>query len=406
MILTPEAEIACAVISSTGARPLIVGGAVRDHFLDIESKDIDIEVHGGPETVTPEFIKFLLSAHGRVDAVGIQFGVLKFGQGVDVSFPRRDSKTGAGHTGFAIEFDRTMTIEEALSRRDFTCNSIAFDTWTQTFIDPFHGREHIAQKLLVHTSDAFSDDPLRVLRAVQFAGRLGFTISDVTADLCVDLIWTFDQISIERVWGEWEKILTKGKSMSKVATALHATGWIEHFPEFRYGIEGGALTWTDNLITCFDSVPTPFCNIERKMTALVASMFIGHPERATRFLKSIGAPLWLLRDARKMSQDRFGVHAAGTRAQLRVIARALAPLRLDDWLLIHRLHMSSCRTIAADEQILTAPRPLLLTGDVLIEQGLTPGPEFGRIIRDATLRQDIEGWETVDQALAWLKETT
>lgn len=401
MKLTPDAEVACAVISACGARPLIVGGAVRDHFLGIESKDIDIEVHSDAG-VTVDWIELQLRKHGRVDAVGKQFGVLKFRAGVDVSFPRRDSKTGEGHTGFAIEFDSTMTVEEALSRRDFTCNSIAFDTWTQQFIDPFHGREHIEQKLLVHTSAAFADDPLRVLRAVQFAGRLGFTIAEETADLCHELLWTFDQISTERVWGEWEKILTKGKSMRAVVAALHMTGWLEHFPD----LDGfnSEIAWTDGLIDVFDSVPRWAGGPERKMAAIVASMFRGTPEACTLFLKSIGAPLWLLRDARKLSQDFGAAWTHGQRAQLRTIARALSPLRLDDWLLVHQLHRTSCRTVAADEEILEAARPLLLTGDALIAEGFTPGPVFGRLIKLATEQQDIQGWETVEQALAWLRD--
>lgn len=134
-MLTPDAERAVEVITALGGRPLLVGGCVRDRLLGIESKDIDIEVHG---PVSPEALIEALSAEGRVDAVGMSFGVIKFGRDVDISFPRRDSKTSSGHTGFTIEVDQTMTVLEALSRRDFTINSMAMDPLTDELIDPFH----------------------------------------------------------------------------------------------------------------------------------------------------------------------------------------------------------------------------------------------------------------------------
>ena len=170
-------------VAQKGGKAIVVGGSVRDHFLsEAVPKDLDIEVYH----LAPEHLEPLLSTFGKVQLVGKRFGVLKLTtpQGdYDVSLPRRESKTGKGHKGFLVEADPEMTFEEAASRRDFTINAMGFDILQETFIDPHNGREDIQNKILRHVGPRFVEDPLRVLRAMQFAGRFEVKIAPGTIEL-------------------------------------------------------------------------------------------------------------------------------------------------------------------------------------------------------------------------------
>lgn len=390
MKLTPDAERAVAVITSLGGRPLLVGGFVRDQLLGIESKDIDIEVHG---PVSPVELEAALRKVGRVDAVGMAFGVLKFGRDVDVSFPRRDSRTGDGHTGFTIVVDHDMTVEEALSRRDFTINSIAFDPVEGKIIDPFWGRSDLEQRVLRHTSDAFADDPLRVLRAVQFASRFEMSIAPETAALCKSLVPRFSELSIERVWMEWWKILTKGQSMCAVFDALWATGWVDHFHEWH----GFTAQYTDRMIK-----QMPVVDEYRRASMILAMMFYEDVEGLRAFLKRIDAPRWL-NDSLLLANTQ-PERGRKRDESVRRTARRLRGVRLRDWLFVKGASESSPWWKSAEAQgILDQPLKRLLTGDHLIAHGLTPGPLFKKVLDQALDVQDREGWTTEAEAILWLR---
>lgn len=391
MKLTHDADVAVQVIAFLGGWPLIVGGAVRDHFLGTQSKDIDIEVHG---PVSPEALIEALRKHGRVDTVGMSFGVIKFGRDVDISFPRRDSKTGEGHTGFAIEFDWSMTVKEALARRDFTINSIAIDPITNEVIDPFHGVWDIEGKVIRHTSEAFADDPLRVLRAVQFAGRFGFTIAPETAALCQSMRLTFRDLSIERVWMEWSKILSKGKSMQAVWEALVETGWDGWFRQWGRG------EFTDIVLAKADKQAD--MTAERRSAIILGTMFACQGTELLKFLKDIDAPQWLSRDAAALARHHDINTVGSLDVNLRKIARALGSVRLRDWLLCRFIFAGPVFERAHGLGILDAAKPALLTGHDLIRLGLQPGPKFGAILVAALEAQDIEGWAAEGEALLWL----
>jgi len=190
------------------ARALIVGGWVRDRLLGLDSKDIDIEVSGVPADRLLE----LLAGFGRVDTVGESFTVYKV-HGLDVSLPRRESKTGRGHKGFAVTGDPFLPIEEAFRRRDFTINAIGWDPLTDEYVDPYGGRADLDQRILRMVDPAtFGDDSLRVLRAVQFAARFALTIDDETASLCRRI--PLDDLPAERIWGEMEKLLLRAAQPS------------------------------------------------------------------------------------------------------------------------------------------------------------------------------------------------
>jgi tRNA nucleotidyltransferase (CCA-adding enzyme) len=224
-----EIEAATAIaeaVRAEGGRALIVGGWVRDRLMQRPSKDMDVEVFGVPS----DRLKPLLARFGSVNTVGESFTVYKVA-GLDVSLPRRESKTGRGHKGFTVEGDPTLPYEDAARRRDFTINAIAFDPLSEEFLDPFNGRQDIERRTL-RAVDArtFADDSLRVLRAVQFAARFEFVVDPGTADLCREI--PLDDLPAERVWGEIEKLLLRAHRPSIGFALALQLGIVERlFPE-------------------------------------------------------------------------------------------------------------------------------------------------------------------------------
>ena len=194
------------------ARAIIVGGSVRDHFLGFPIKDYDIEVYG---LSSMESLEEILSGFGAVNQVGKSFGVLKFshaGEEYDFSLPRRDQKVGEGHRGFDVRVDGSMSFEEASRRRDFTINAIGYDIEADRFLDPFGGREDMRRGVIRHIDDkTFEEDPLRVYRAVQFGGRFGYKLDELTKALCQGMVDSgmLESLPKERIYVEWVKLLLK-----------------------------------------------------------------------------------------------------------------------------------------------------------------------------------------------------
>ena len=226
MIATAEAI--CRAVRDDGGRALIVGGWVRDRLMGHPSKDIDLEVFG----VAADRLRDLLLAFGSLNTVGESFTVYKVA-GIDVSLPRRESKSGRGHKGFLVTGDPSMPPREAARRRDFTINAISWDPLTGEYIDPFDGRGDLDRRVLRAVDDStFGDDSLRVLRAVQFAARFEFALDARTRALCRAI--PLDDLPAERIWGEIEKLLLRpGKPSIGFALALEL-GVIERlFPELQ-----------------------------------------------------------------------------------------------------------------------------------------------------------------------------
>jgi tRNA nucleotidyltransferase (CCA-adding enzyme) len=212
-------------VRDAGGRALVVGGWVRDRLLGRDSKDIDIEVFGVPAGQ----LRRLLESLGRVETVGESFQVYKLGD-IDVSLPRRESKSGRGHRGFDVTGDPSMPVEEAARRRDFTINAISWDPLTGEYLDPFGGRPDLARRLLrVVDPERFGDDSLRVLRAIQFAARFDLTPDPVTRELCRTI--PLDDLPPERVWGEMDKLLAAPKPSVGFALALDLGVTVRAFPE-------------------------------------------------------------------------------------------------------------------------------------------------------------------------------
>ena len=222
-------------LKELNAKAIVVGGAVRDHFLGLPSKDYDIEVYGLENIET---LQKLLSKYGSVNLVGKSFGILKFvykGKEYDFSFPRREQKVSIGHRGFDIVCDGFMSFKEASLRRDFTVNALGYDVEEESFLDPFRAKEDIESKILRHiNSKTFIEDPLRVYRAVQFSARFGYTLDKDTYQLCHNMVkdGVLDDLPKERVYIEFKKLLLKSPKPSIGFELMRELGVIErYFPE-------------------------------------------------------------------------------------------------------------------------------------------------------------------------------
>lgn len=213
-------------VAEAGGRFYLVGGAVRDALLARPVKDVDAEVFGLPE----KKLEKLLRKYSAVVEVGKSFGVFKLrGYAIDVSLPRRERKVGEGHKGFAVEAEADLSLAEAAARRDFTINAMLGDPLTGEIHDPFDGQRDLRHRVLRHTSPAFVEDPLRVLRAMQFIARFRLTPAPETVELCRQI--TPENLPPERYFEEWRKLLLKGESISTGLEFLQACGWIRYFPE-------------------------------------------------------------------------------------------------------------------------------------------------------------------------------
>ena len=197
-----------SAVRDAGGRALIVGGWVRDRCLGRDSKDVDLEVYGLPAAG----VRALLERIDRVNVVGEAFTVFKVGS-IDVSLPRRESKTGRGHRGFEVTGDPDLPVEEAARRRDFTINAIAWDPLIEEYLDPYGGQADLERKRLRAVDPrTFGDDSLRVLRAIQFAARFELDVDEATRALCRRVV--LDDLPAERIWGELEKLLLQASRPS------------------------------------------------------------------------------------------------------------------------------------------------------------------------------------------------
>lgn len=203
-----------AKFKERGGRALLVGGCVRDLYFHSEPKDYDIEVYG----LQAEEIEEVAKEFGATKEVGKTFGILKLKAGnidIDLSLPRKDSKVAEGHKGFKVNTDPFMSIEEAAKRRDFTWNALAADPLTGEVFDHYGGIDDARNKIMKATDpELFKDDPLRVLRGLQFIARFGVTIDEETKQIMKDMIPSLKELKKERFTEEWKKLLLKGRKPS------------------------------------------------------------------------------------------------------------------------------------------------------------------------------------------------
>ncbi|MGN6453106.1 MAG: multifunctional CCA addition/repair protein [Steroidobacteraceae bacterium] len=200
-------------------RVYLVGGAVRDRLLGLPVRERDWVVVGA----TPEELVRL-----GYEPVGREFPVfLHPTTHEEYALARQERKVGPGYRGFTTQFAPTVTLEEDLRRRDLTINAMAEDE-NATLIDPYGGRADLDARLLRHVSEAFVEDPVRILRVARFAARfapLGFQVADDTLLLMRRLAESGELRTLvpERVWQETERALGEARPEVFFAT-LRACG--------------------------------------------------------------------------------------------------------------------------------------------------------------------------------------
>jgi len=203
-----------AALYDAGGEVYEVGGPVRDELMDREVKDHDYLVRH----LTVKRIQDLLEPFGTVTLIGRSFGVIKFtphgerAATVDIALPRKEMSTGEGHRDFEVDFDPELAVEEDLGRRDFTINAMARDLKSGRLIDPHGGQEDLKNCLLRQVfPNAFKEDPLRLMRAVQFAARLNLNIDDQTWEAMREHAPLIKTVSKERIAEEIGKLMTAEK---------------------------------------------------------------------------------------------------------------------------------------------------------------------------------------------------
>ncbi|MEO5895610.1 MAG: polynucleotide adenylyltransferase [Vicinamibacterales bacterium] len=443
-----DLELAVAIareVRRAGGRGLIVGGWVRDRLMGRASKDIDLEVCG----VEAPLLHGLLKQFGTVNTVGESFTVYKVA-GLDVSIPRRESKTGRGHKGFSVTGDPSLSITEAARRRDFTSNAISWDPLTDTYEDPFDGRADIERKLLRAVDErTFGQDSLRVLRALQFAARFEFTLDPATADLCRTI--ALDDLPSERIWGEIEKLLLQAARPSLGLNLALELGVIDKlFPELKALVgcpqepewhpEGDV--WVHTLLV-IDEARKRINDLDkpRQVTVMVGAVLhdVGKPP-TTAFIdgriRSIDHEQQGVPPATAVL-DRLNIHTIGgfdVRSHiLGIVAHHLKPgmfrqsptpvsdgafrrlAQKVDLELLARVAKSDCEgrgggfdcsamdwflERARELGVQNAPPNPALLGRHLLALGLQPGPRIGEILRVVYERQLDGSITSVDEAIA------
>ncbi len=214
------------LVRRAGGRTWLVGGSVRDLLLSRQPRDLDLEVTGLP----PGQVHALLTEHFSVQFVGKMFAVFKLqGLPVDVSIPSRMRTDDTSLPGLLRQADPAMPIDEALARRDFTINAMAWDPDTMELRDPLNGRGDLDTRILRHASNQFAEDPLRVLRGMQLTARYELTVSPETVALCQTL--SQEGQPSERLWEEWKKLLLQSRKPSLGLQFLRHCNWLRFYPE-------------------------------------------------------------------------------------------------------------------------------------------------------------------------------
>ena len=436
-------------------RSYLVGGCVRDWLLGVPVHDFDIEVYG---VDYPDLVR-LLSRYGRADWVGKSFGVVKLthasGAVWDFSVPRRDSKRGPGHKGFDVEFDPELSPLEASARRDFTINSMLWDPRSGELMDPHGGRSDLEARILRHTSAAFPEDPLRVLRGMQFAGRFGLKAATETLELCRSIRSSYSELAVERVREEWLKWALRSVQPSLGLAFMKDSGWLDVLPELaaivgvaqdpEWHPEGDVWTHTLHAVDALVALPDWARMSADERLVLMMSVLLhdvgkatctrtefkggrdritspGHEvagaEGAARFLRQVGFQESTVQRVVPLVANHM-VHAEAPSARMvRRLAVRLVPSSIEELCVVMTADASGrpprppgvpvsvqkLRAAAADLQVQASAPVALLQGRHLLSKGWTGGRQLGAILKEAYSAQLDGEFTDLDGALHWVSE--
>jgi tRNA nucleotidyltransferase (CCA-adding enzyme) len=295
-----------------------VGGAVRDELLGLPVKDRDYVVVGGT-------VQTMLDAGYK--PVGKDFPVFLHPKThEEYALARTERKTAAGYKGFVVHAAPDVSLEQDLARRDFTINAMARSAegiLEGVLIDPHNGRADIQAKILRHVSDAFAEDPVRILRAARFAARFtDFTIAPETLSLMQQMVQAgeVDALVPERVWQELSKGLMEAQP-SRMFEVLRACGALQkilpeldklwgvpqppqHHPEIDTGVH--VMMVIDYAAKQGFSLPVRFAALVHDLgkgstPADILPRHIGHEIRSVDLLKNVAKRLRVPNDCKELA---------------------------------------------------------------------------------------------------------
>ncbi len=391
-----------AKLVTLGAKAIIVGGSVRDHFLGVDIKDYDIEVYGF-ETI--QELQRVLQNYGKVKLVGKSFGVLKFiyqNQEYDFSFPRRERKSGVGHKGFDITTDGFMEYKEAFKRRDFTINALGYDIEKDEFLDPFGGMLDMKKGKLCHVDDkSFVEDPLRVYRGVQFCARFGYEMDSKTKELCKVMIDSDELNSLpkERVFEEIKKLLLKSKRPSIGFSLLKELGALKYFFQLQKLTDKQWEETMSVLDKIDNSLVLKFSALTYTFTQKEIESFIGSLTNEIKLktdVKSLVKGYNLLLKLYEQNAVDTEIRRLSTKVNLTDLASLAKAVNstssMSDWLI------QNAKRLGVDQN----PPRVLLQGRDLILLGYKPSKKFSKILENIYELQLQGVLKDRDEALSYL----
>jgi len=454
LIIPEHIQDIVETIRYNGGHTYLAGGAVRDALLGIRPSDFDLEAY---DISSDKLIQVLLEL-GNVDTVGRFFGIIMLHRPgytpVEIALPRRENKQGRGHKGFMVEVDPTMSTFEATRRRDFTINSILLDLHNGELIDHHHGRGDLENRILRATSEAYMEDPLRVLRGFQFIARFNLFPTAETVMMSQHMLEEAHTLSVERIWGEWYKWAALGEKYLQSIEFLWNTNWIKLWPDLErlkyieqapiWHPEGDVWTHTEiviqnasdlaNLMGYFGELRVQLIfaallhDIGKGTTSEISktSGRIIHPKHeavgvdlAKKFLESIGAPRWVGRIILPMIREHMFRRGRNPETISKRAIRRLA-VRLEPATIQHlgtlinadamdRVgdidpFVASMLKVASEVKVEDSAPEKVLKGKHLIKLGLSPGPKFGVILKAAYEAQLDGEFQTEWGALVWLEQ--
>ncbi|MBU0531717.1 MAG: hypothetical protein ABIG32_02810 [Candidatus Uhrbacteria bacterium] len=377
-------------VREAGGRALIVGGYARDSVMrelgwQIESKDIDVEVYG----VTKEKLEQVLSKLGVIEETGKQFEVFKVrgheftsdDSSVDVSLPRREQQVGPKHQDVKTEYDPDMSFDQAFARRDFTINALGLDPLTGEVIDVMNGVNDIKKKTIrMIDRERYVEDPLRPLRAAQFAARFGFKINQAT----VEVSRTVDMAHLPpaRIGAEWLKLLVWSPKPSiglKAAQEMYVLRQLH--PELEAIYSTKLLKEIDRAANLCDKL-----SLSEKENMMLAVLVKDLPE-PRNFLKQLEINKARINLITKLVNERNFLQEFSefSSVDLQRLSYRLSPASIAELICLITVEGGKTKKLedrAFALKILKKPPERILEGRHLVDMGMKQSPEIGKIVEN------------------------
>jgi len=389
-------------------KSIIVGGYVRDQLLNINSKDMDIELY---DISSFEYLENILKIFGDINTVGKSFGVCKLkydAYDLDFSLPRRDSKVAKGYTGFEVQIDSKLDFKTASTRRDFTINAIGYDVINKKILDPHNGLRDLEIKILRAVDNkTFTQDPLRILRAVQLSARLEFSLDKKLFLLCQDIVKQniLEELPKERIYEEIKKLLLKSKKPSIGFKLLKSLNALRYFKPLDKIDKKNWLDFLNNIdkvnkIAGFDTKTKEILSLAticKIFSINDTKMFILNLTNDKEILSRILNLLETLPELEKINNDLKNDY---------LIYKLATKVNIKEVLVLSEVFFGfsdNIRKKAKDLNIFTIKMPALIQGKDLISLGLKPSKEFSAILETAYEAQMHKKFNSHAQAINWLK---